>query len=340
MKRVDVLSFDGCPNTGATVERVREIAKRLGIDIDLRLVPVETIDEAMRQQFLGAPTVRVDGVDIDPSAEGRSDFGLSCRVYGREGTAPRAMIAAALTGDPALANQFKTQGLATAGALVAALLSSACCWLPLLLMALGVSAGGFSLAFAPLRPWFIALAVILLGFALWWTERRARIQHVCGCPPTRRRRAFNRAMLGLSAVGVLAFTFFPQYVNNVFGQRASAQSTSARWVTLHVDGMTCSGCEAGIESALLRVSGVEHADASYEGSTVRVGLAPHAAVSTGELMHAVAGAGYTATATEAEGTATQPTVPVKVLKDDLRPLSRLFNNNATRTQFLAILSPT
>jgi len=34
--------------------------------------------------ILGSPTVRVDGRDVDPQAEERRDYGLSCRVYRTE----------------------------------------------------------------------------------------------------------------------------------------------------------------------------------------------------------------------------------------------------------------
>ena len=34
-------------------------------------------------RFLGSPTVQVNGLDIDPAAHAREDFGYSCRHYGR-----------------------------------------------------------------------------------------------------------------------------------------------------------------------------------------------------------------------------------------------------------------
>ena len=36
---------------------------------------------AERERFLGSPTLRVDGVDIDPGAGERTDYGLKCRLY-------------------------------------------------------------------------------------------------------------------------------------------------------------------------------------------------------------------------------------------------------------------
>jgi hypothetical protein len=41
--------------------------------------------EAARQlRFLGSPTVRVGGVDVDPRTEEREDYALSCRLFQTE----------------------------------------------------------------------------------------------------------------------------------------------------------------------------------------------------------------------------------------------------------------
>jgi hypothetical protein len=39
---------------------------------------------AAQLRFLGSPTVRVDGRDVEPGAEERRDFVFSCRVYRTE----------------------------------------------------------------------------------------------------------------------------------------------------------------------------------------------------------------------------------------------------------------
>ena len=36
---------------------------------------------AVEQRFLGSPTVRINGVDIDPYTSGRDDYGLSSRLH-------------------------------------------------------------------------------------------------------------------------------------------------------------------------------------------------------------------------------------------------------------------
>jgi len=105
MKRVEILFFEGCPNAELAVSRARQAVASAGASADVRLVPIEGEDEAVRRRFLGSPTVRVDGRDVDASSDARDDFGMQCRVYsadGRiEGAPPVAWIEAALRGTPA-----------------------------------------------------------------------------------------------------------------------------------------------------------------------------------------------------------------------------------------------
>jgi hypothetical protein len=93
---IEVLYFDGCPYHGSTVDAVREAAAHLGADVELREVEVRDDEDARRLRFLGSPTVLVDGVDIEPEARTRTDYAMSCRLYGAHGLLPREMIAAAL----------------------------------------------------------------------------------------------------------------------------------------------------------------------------------------------------------------------------------------------------
>jgi len=76
---VELLFFDGCPNYDRLLPRVRELAEAAGAELVLR--QVETPEEAQAERFLGSPTVRVDGRDVDPGAGERTDFGLKCRIY-------------------------------------------------------------------------------------------------------------------------------------------------------------------------------------------------------------------------------------------------------------------
>ncbi len=79
--RVEILYFEGCPNHEATRALVERVAAELEVEPDVRLVEVPDPDAAVSLGFLGSPTVRVEGRDVEPGAEDRRDFVLSCRVY-------------------------------------------------------------------------------------------------------------------------------------------------------------------------------------------------------------------------------------------------------------------
>ena len=76
---IELLYFDGCPSYERLLPALRTLAEQHGAE--LRLRRVETPEAAERERFLGSPTVRVDGVDVEPAAAGRNDFGLKCRMY-------------------------------------------------------------------------------------------------------------------------------------------------------------------------------------------------------------------------------------------------------------------
>ena len=109
-RRVEVLVFDGCPNVEIALERARAAMATTHTDAEVRVVVVSSDEDARRLRFLGSPSVHVDGVDVDPSAPTRADFGLHCRLYaigGRmEGAPPVDWIALALRGASATGEPF------------------------------------------------------------------------------------------------------------------------------------------------------------------------------------------------------------------------------------------
>jgi hypothetical protein len=85
--KIELLYFDGCPSHEALLPTLRALLVDEEIETEVELRRVESIEAAERERFLGSPTVRVDGDDIDPDAAARTDFGLTCRLYrSNEGT--------------------------------------------------------------------------------------------------------------------------------------------------------------------------------------------------------------------------------------------------------------
>jgi hypothetical protein len=97
---VELLYFDGCPNHDALEPHLRKLVEQQSPRASLRLRRVESEADAQRLRFLGSPSVRVDGRDVEPGARDRDDYGLKCRLYrvgsGLAGTPPDSWILDAL----------------------------------------------------------------------------------------------------------------------------------------------------------------------------------------------------------------------------------------------------
>jgi hypothetical protein len=79
--RIEVLIFEGCPNAGRARALVDRVCEALGLEPEVETVVVPDLAAARKHRFLGSPTIRVDGHDIDPHAQSQGDYVLSCRVY-------------------------------------------------------------------------------------------------------------------------------------------------------------------------------------------------------------------------------------------------------------------
>ena len=98
--RIQLLYFDGCPNHETLVPKLRAILAAEGVAEEVELRRVESLEAAERERFLGSPTVRINGEDIEPGAGERIDFGLKCRLFrsdaGVSGVPPEEWITTAI----------------------------------------------------------------------------------------------------------------------------------------------------------------------------------------------------------------------------------------------------
>ena len=98
--KIELLYFEGCPSYQALLPELEAVLKLEAITDEIELRQVETIDAAEEERFLGSPTVRINGEDVDPGAVTRSDFGIKCRLYrsdeGTSGVPPEQWIADAI----------------------------------------------------------------------------------------------------------------------------------------------------------------------------------------------------------------------------------------------------
>lgn len=98
--KIELLYFDGCPTYKTTIEDLGALLKEGGIEEEVELIRVGSEQEAEKLRFLGSPTVRINGLDIEEGTRDSEAYGLKCRIYMTEGgitpSPPKDMILSAL----------------------------------------------------------------------------------------------------------------------------------------------------------------------------------------------------------------------------------------------------
>ena len=97
--RVELLYFANCPNWRNCFDELNTMLRERGVSDDVELVEVKSNEEANSLEFLGSPTIRVDGMDIELDIP-NSGYNMENRVYWVDGIAmgrpPKEWIAAAI----------------------------------------------------------------------------------------------------------------------------------------------------------------------------------------------------------------------------------------------------
>ncbi len=81
---IELLYFDHCATWQTTLADLKQALSQVGREEQVRLVKVESQQEAERLRFLGSPTVRVNGKDVELGIPS-DGFGMECRLYWVEG---------------------------------------------------------------------------------------------------------------------------------------------------------------------------------------------------------------------------------------------------------------
>jgi hypothetical protein len=99
-KAVELLWFSDCSNHPAARALLEEVIAELAPGTPVRDVDATDPATARRLRFAGSPTIRVDGVDVDPSYVDPGDYTPRCRLYrtsaGLRGLPERSWIEDAL----------------------------------------------------------------------------------------------------------------------------------------------------------------------------------------------------------------------------------------------------
>jgi copper chaperone CopZ len=320
--KIEVLYFDGCPHHEPAVERVQEVLTEEGIPAEISVVNVHNASTAEEVAFLGSPSIRVNGLDVEPEARSVREYGMMCRTYmvngRREGLPSRETIRQAIREarsgvspveqcrQPAAigvrtGKKSRSSSLFAAGSVLAAVVASLCCILPIVFAIAGVSIVGASALFAAWRPYLLALTFGLLGLGFYFAYRPGKEQcapgSVCTIPTANRR---GRMMLWFAVGAAVLFAAFPYYSgliaelllsNNSLGAVSRPAKPAIAHATFGIDGMDCAACARAVESKLKAVPGVRKATVSYGQKRADVEYDPGSAKRP-QLEKAIEDAGY------------------------------------------------
>ncbi|REJ65701.1 MAG: Mercuric transport protein MerT [Planctomycetota bacterium] len=240
--------------------------------------------------------------------------------------------------------------IAKLGAVGSAIVASACCWLPLVLLAVGVSGAGVAATLESYRPIFVTATIGFLGAAFYFTYRpRRTADSKQGCCPTEStaskdccansgKRRFNmmtvnKAMLWVVTVLAIAFLFFPSYVGALLGTSGGEQITdNMNTAVFKIDGMTCEGCASTAEKAIRDVPDVVAVEVDYENGRAVVGTEVCCPVPHDAIIKALQQAGYEARVSESDES-------LQDLSTDAREFKQAFNAAKGRVRLVMLVSP-
>lgn len=111
-------------------------------------------------------------------------------------------------------------------------------------------------------------------------------------------------LVGTAAVAAMCVTVVA-FSTGTDGSTGAHEQPRAATARLAVEGMTCGGCEAGVELKVRRLEGVEDAKACYERSEALVTYTPDR-VTLAQILEAIEELGYSAELVEEKSDTDDP----------------------------------
>lgn len=164
---------------------------------------------------------------------------------------------------------------------IGALAAMICCLGPLIPILLGVGGATALFGLDRYKPWFIGLGLVILALASWYAVRKQN--HCCAVRSVGRNVKTVTTIfgVGIGAYLLLQFAIVPALssvasskVAAAHGSASRAAQTGGTEVKLHIEGMTCAGCAIGVESAFLKLPGVNSAKVDWKTGDAVVRLDP------------------------------------------------------------------
>jgi mercuric ion transport protein len=162
--------------------------------------------------------------------------------------------------------------------MLTALAASICCITPVLAVLAGTT--GLASTFSwiePFRPYLIGFTVLVLAFA-WYQKLKPKTaaEIDCECDDEKPKFVNSKGFLFLITLFAGAMLAFPSY-SHIFYSSPDAskeivyiEQSNVKEIRVTIEGMTCAGCEAHIESEVTKLDGILDVKADYEAANTIV----------------------------------------------------------------------
>ena len=82
--KIELLYFDGCPNHTQALENLKQCLQELSLNEQIDRIKVERNDDAIAHRFLGSPSIRINGKDLEIDEDETTEYSMRCRRYQTE----------------------------------------------------------------------------------------------------------------------------------------------------------------------------------------------------------------------------------------------------------------
>jgi hypothetical protein len=79
--KIELLYFEGCTAYQTALKHLEEVIQEKKLNAGVEMVKLKNDKQAREQRFLGSPTIRINGQDIEPDAQQIREFSIRCRLY-------------------------------------------------------------------------------------------------------------------------------------------------------------------------------------------------------------------------------------------------------------------
>lgn len=184
---------------------------------------------------------------------------------------------------------------------ITAVAASLCCITPVLAFIAGTSGIASTFSFIePFRPYLVGFTILVLVFA-WYQKLGPRTPEEidCACEKDEKPSFWqSRKFLALVTLFATVMLAFPYYAHIFYPSVETAKKVfyvsenDVDEVSFSVEGMTCSGCEAHIESEVNKLNGIIAVKSNYERANTVVKY-DASKTSAEEIKKAILRTGYT-----------------------------------------------